>query len=81
MPPVEPVRISTDSRLFAFSRWDLIPVLAELAHFAFVIFLFLAFPHLRTLEIVPATPSTAVPPETLAAFPTTPSVTRVHSSV
>ncbi len=53
MPSVEPVRISTNSRLFAYSRWDIVPVLAELAHFAYVIFLFLAFPHLHWWALIP----------------------------
>jgi fatty acid desaturase len=43
----------TTSRLFAYSRYDAIPVVAELAHFGFVLFLFLAFPHLRWWALVP----------------------------
>lgn len=35
-----------NSWLFAYSRWDVVPVLAGLAHFAYVITLFLLFPHL-----------------------------------
>jgi len=53
MAVAEPVRISTDSRFFAYSRWDIIPALAELAHFAYVIFLFVAFPHLRWWALLP----------------------------
>ncbi|MGW7385361.1 NACHT domain-containing protein [Streptomyces sp. NPDC054794] len=39
------------------------------------------FPHLRALEIVPATPTTRIRPEVVDAFPVTPVLTRVHSSV
>ncbi|MFI5689388.1 NACHT domain-containing protein [Streptomyces sp. NPDC051636] len=39
------------------------------------------FPHLRTLDIVPATPNAKIPPEVLAAFPIPPAVTPVHSTV
>lgn len=53
MAVVEPVRISTDSHVFAYSRWDIVPVLAELVHFAYVIFLFLAFRHLKWWALVP----------------------------
>jgi fatty acid desaturase len=53
MAVVEPVRISTDSRVFAYSRWDAVPVLAELAHFAFVIFLFAVFGHLKWWMLLP----------------------------
>jgi fatty acid desaturase len=40
-------RMASGSKVFAYTRWDVVPVLAELAHFGFVVFLFLAFPHLR----------------------------------
>jgi fatty acid desaturase len=53
MAVAEPVRVSTDSRVFAYSRWDVVPVLAELAHFAYVVFLFVAFPHLRWWALLP----------------------------
>ena len=46
-------RIETNSRLFAYSRWDAIPVLAALAQFAFVIALFLAFKHLSWWALIP----------------------------
>ncbi|NDF01527.1 MAG: hypothetical protein EB034_25165, partial [Verrucomicrobia bacterium] len=36
----------TNSWLFAYSRWDLVPVLAGLAHLAYVLALFVLFPQL-----------------------------------
>jgi fatty acid desaturase len=48
-----PARVQTSSRLFAYSRLDVIPVLAALAQLAFVIFLFLAFRHLTWWWLVP----------------------------
>jgi fatty acid desaturase len=36
---------STDSRLFAYTRWDAIPVLCGVLHFAYFLGLFLIFPH------------------------------------
>jgi fatty acid desaturase len=44
---VSPARSETSSRLFAYSRYDAIPVLAAVAHFGFVIFLFCAFTYLH----------------------------------
>jgi fatty acid desaturase len=44
---------STTSKLFAYSRYDVIPALAGLAHFAYVIFLFFAFNHLHWWALVP----------------------------
>jgi fatty acid desaturase len=44
----EPIRIDipkTDSKLFAFTRMDAIPVLAGIFHFAYFWMLFLLFPH------------------------------------
>ena len=49
--PRDPVR--TRSRVFAYSRYDAIPVAAQLAHFAFVLFLFFAFNRLRWWALVP----------------------------
>ena len=45
--------VSTTSRLFAHSRHDVIPALAGVAHFAYVLFLFLAFRHLPWWALVP----------------------------
>ena len=44
----EPIRIDipkTDSKLFAFTRMDAIPVAAGLLHFAYFWMLFLLYPH------------------------------------
>ena len=41
------------SLLFAYSRYDAIPVLAALAQFAYLLFLFFAFPRLRWWALVP----------------------------
>ena len=38
-------RLQTDSRLFAFTRWDAIPVAAALLHGAYFFGMFLLFPH------------------------------------
>lgn len=40
-------RVQTNSRLFAYSRWDAVPALAGVAHFAYLIFLFAAFTYLH----------------------------------
>ena len=37
-------RVTTDSKLFAFSRWDAIPALAGLFHLAFFFALFFLYP-------------------------------------
>ena len=37
-------RLTTDSRIFAFTRWDAVPVLAGLAHCAFFFGMFYLFP-------------------------------------
>lgn len=37
------LRVSTDSKIFAYSRWDLIPVVAAVAQGAFLVFLFVYF--------------------------------------
>jgi fatty acid desaturase len=50
---VSPAKVETNSKLFAYSRVDAIPVLAALAHFSYVIFLFLAFKHLAWYWLVP----------------------------
>jgi fatty acid desaturase len=39
-------RVTTDSRIFAFSRWDAIPVVAGLFHTAYFFALFFLYPHL-----------------------------------
>ncbi|MFD8811148.1 NACHT domain-containing protein [Streptomyces sp. NPDC059627] len=38
------------------------------------------FPGLNAVELVPGTPTTCVPPEVLAQFPVTPTITRVYST-
>ncbi|HKP93612.1 MAG TPA: fatty acid desaturase [Chthoniobacterales bacterium] len=38
-------RLQTDSRLFAYTRWDVVPVAAELLHLAYFFGLFFLFPH------------------------------------
>jgi fatty acid desaturase len=50
---VSPAKVQTNSKLFAYSRVDAIPVLAALAHFSYVIFLFLAFKRLSWWALVP----------------------------
>ncbi|HWE00997.1 MAG TPA: fatty acid desaturase [Tepidisphaeraceae bacterium] len=47
------MRPKTDSKLFAFTRWDAIPALAGVAHFAYVLFLFLAFRRLPWWALAP----------------------------
>ena len=37
-------RVQTDSRIFAHTRWDMIPVAAEILHFCYFVGLFLLFP-------------------------------------
>jgi fatty acid desaturase len=39
----------TDSKLFAYSRRDVLPVLAALAHAGFLVFMFFSFEHLSWL--------------------------------
>src|SRR5262245_54584024 len=41
------------SRLFRYSNWDAVLVAAALTQFAYLIFLFLAFPHLPWWSLVP----------------------------
>ncbi|HEY1581952.1 MAG TPA: fatty acid desaturase [Chthoniobacterales bacterium] len=38
-------RVATDSRIFAFSRWDALPALAGFFHLAFFFALFFLYPH------------------------------------
>ncbi len=45
--------VSTSSKFFAHSRYDIIPALAGLAHFAYVIGLFFAFKHLHWWAMLP----------------------------
>ena len=42
--PIKIERVTTDSKLFAFSRWDAIPVLAGLFHLGFFFALFFLYP-------------------------------------
>jgi len=44
---------SETSWLFRYSRWDAIPVLAGLLHFAYVLFLFIAFQRLPWWSLIP----------------------------
>src|SRR4051794_25207245 len=44
---------TTTSRIFAYSRYDAIPALAGLAHFAYLIALFLLFPYLPWWALAP----------------------------
>src|SRR5258706_3555765 len=46
-------KVKSDSWFWAHSRWDIIPALCGLAHFAYVIFLFLAFPRLSWWALIP----------------------------
>ena len=45
--------VSTNSKFFAFSRYDAIPALAGVAHFVFVTGLFFAFKHLHWRALIP----------------------------
>jgi fatty acid desaturase len=38
-------RLQTDSKIFAFTRWDIVPVLAELLHLTYFFGMFFLFPH------------------------------------
>ena len=46
-------RVETNSRLFRYSRWDAVPVLAALAQFAYVLAMFFAFKHLSWWSLIP----------------------------
>jgi fatty acid desaturase len=46
-------RVATTSRVFAYSRWDVVPVLAQLAHTAYFVALVLLFPVLPWWALVP----------------------------
>jgi fatty acid desaturase len=46
-------KVKSDSWFWAHSRWDVIPALSGLAHFAYVIFLFWAFPRLSWWALIP----------------------------
>jgi fatty acid desaturase len=46
-------KVKTDSWFWGHSRWDVIPALAGVAHCAYVIFLFIAFPHLSWWALIP----------------------------
>jgi fatty acid desaturase len=43
----------SDSRLFKYSEYDAIPVLAALGQFAYLLFLFIAFPRLSRWALIP----------------------------
>jgi fatty acid desaturase len=43
--PFKVERVNTSSKLFAFTRWDAVPALAGLFHFAYFFALFFLFPH------------------------------------
>jgi fatty acid desaturase len=43
--PLRVERVTTDSKLFAHSRWDAIPALAGLFHLAYFVGMFLIYPH------------------------------------
>ncbi|MDB5353984.1 MAG: fatty acid desaturase [Phycisphaerales bacterium] len=47
------MRVKTNSLLFAHSRWDVVPALAGVAHFAYVLFLFFAFRRLSWWALIP----------------------------
>jgi fatty acid desaturase len=47
------VRLKTDSQIFTYTRWDIVPALAGVAHFAYVLFLFFAFKHLPWWALIP----------------------------
>lgn len=53
MSAAVPSSETTTSRFWAHSRWDVIPALAGLAHFAFALFLFFAFPRLSWWVLIP----------------------------
>jgi fatty acid desaturase len=46
-------KVKSDSWFWAHSRWDIIPALSGLAHFAYVLFLFFAFPRLSWWALIP----------------------------
>jgi fatty acid desaturase len=50
---VAAVPLKTQSKFWAHSRWDIVPALAGVAHFAYVLFLFFAFPHLSWWALIP----------------------------
>lgn len=47
------VQTASRSRIFRYARIDVVPVLAGVAHFAFLIALYFAFPHLPWWALVP----------------------------
>jgi fatty acid desaturase len=44
--PIRIERVTTDSKLFAQTRWDAIPALAGLFHLSYFFGLFFLFPHM-----------------------------------
>ncbi len=52
----EPIKIDipkTDSRLFAYTRWDIVPVVAALAHFGLFVSLYVLFPRTSLWVMIP----------------------------
>ncbi len=43
--PIRVERVTTDSKIFAYTRWDLLPLLAALFHLAFFFAMFFLYPH------------------------------------
>src|SRR5260370_17073258 len=43
--PIKVERVTTDSKIFAFSRWEALPGLAGLFHLAYFFALFFLYPH------------------------------------
>src|SRR6188768_6860 len=43
--PIRVERVTTDSKLFAHTRWDVLPMLAAFFHLAFFFAMFFLFPH------------------------------------
>src|SRR5947209_4652734 len=44
MEPIRVEQIGTDSKIFAHSRWDIVPVLLGVLHFAYFFAIFYLFP-------------------------------------
>ena len=43
--PIKVERVTTNSKIFAFSRWDALPAAAGLFHLAYFFALFFLYPH------------------------------------
>jgi fatty acid desaturase len=50
---LQTVRLKTTSRIFTYTRWDIVPALAGVAHLAYVLALFLAFKYLPWWALIP----------------------------